>query len=70
MQNRTHEIINLYSEKNLTNKRIILDYWEMKPSRFNESQIIKANKEHEGGQKAGDIVRDLGINQVTFYKWK
>jgi putative transposase len=42
----------------------------MKPSRFNESQIIKANKEHEGGQKAGDIVRDLGINQVTFYKWK
>jgi putative transposase len=42
----------------------------MKTSRFNESQIIKAIKEHEGGRKAEDIVRDLGINQGTFYKWK
>lgn len=42
----------------------------MKTSRFNESQIIKAIKEHEGGRKAEDIVRDLGISQRTFYKWK
>ena len=42
----------------------------MKTSRFNESQIIKAIKEHEGGRKAEDIVRDLGISQGTFYKWK
>ena len=31
----------------------------MKTSRFNEGQIIKAIKEHEGGRKAEDIVRDL-----------
>jgi putative transposase len=42
----------------------------MKASRFNEGQIIKARKEHEGGRKAEDIVRDLGISQGTFYKWK
>ena len=41
-----------------------------KASRFNEGQIIKALKEHEGGRKAEDIVRDLGISQGTFYKWK
>jgi putative transposase len=42
----------------------------MKTSRFNESQIIKAIKEHYGDWKAKDIVRDLGISQRTFYKWK
>jgi putative transposase len=51
-------------------EKIIFDFWEMKTSRFNESQIIKAIKEHEGGRKAEDIVRDLGISQGTFYKWK
>jgi putative transposase len=42
----------------------------MKKSGFNEGQIIKAINEHEGGCKAEDIVRDLGIIQGTFYKWK
>ena len=42
----------------------------MKTSRFNEGQIIKAIKEHEGGRKAEDIMRDLEISQVTFYQWK
>ncbi len=42
----------------------------MKTSRFNENQIFKAIKEHVGGRKAGDIVRDLGISQGAFYKWK
>ena len=42
----------------------------LKASRFNEGQIIKAIKEHEGGRKAEDIVRDLRISQGTFYKWK
>jgi putative transposase len=42
----------------------------MKTSRFNEGQILKAIKEHGGGRKAEDIVRDLGISQGTFYKWK
>jgi hypothetical protein len=30
----------------------------------------RPQKEHEGGRKAEDIVRVLGINQGTFYKWK
>ena len=30
----------------------------------------RPQKEHEGGRKAEDIVRDLGISQGTFYKWK
>lgn len=42
----------------------------MKTSRFNEGQITKAIKEHEGGLKVEDIVRDLGISQGNFDKWK
>ena len=38
---------------------MILDFLVMKTSRFNESQIIKAIKEHKGGRKAEDIVRGL-----------
>jgi putative transposase len=42
----------------------------MKKSKFTETQIIKAIKEHESGRKAEDICRELGISTVSFYKWK
>lgn len=42
----------------------------MKKSRFTETQIVKAIKEHETGRKAEDLCRELGISTVTFYKWK
>jgi putative transposase len=42
----------------------------MKKSRFTETQIVKAIKEHEAGRKAEDLCRELGISTVTFYKWK
>lgn len=42
----------------------------MKKSRFTESQIVGALKEHEAGKKAEDICRELGINRNTFYNWK
>jgi putative transposase len=42
----------------------------MKRSRFTESQIVNALKEHEAGKKAEDICRELGINRQTFYNWK
>lgn len=42
----------------------------MKKSKFTETQIIKAIKEHEAGRKAEDICRELGISTVSFYKWK
>jgi putative transposase len=35
-----------------------------------EEQIIAALKQHEGGEKAVDICRKLGISQATFYMWK
>ena len=38
--------------------------------RFTEEQIIKILKEHEGGKKAVDIVREYNITEQTFYRWK
>ena len=42
----------------------------MKKSKFTETQIVKALKEHEGGRTADDICRELGISRPTFYNWK
>ena len=42
----------------------------MKRKRFNEEQIIKALKSHEGGAKVADICRELGIVEQTFYRWR
>lgn len=42
----------------------------MKKTRFTESQISQALKEHESGKKASDICRELNISQNTFYLWK
>lgn len=42
----------------------------MKKSRFTESQIVKALKEHEAGKKVDDICRELSINKQTLYNWK
>jgi putative transposase len=42
----------------------------MKKTRFTESQIIKALKEHEGGRSAQELCRELGISTASFYKWR
>lgn len=42
----------------------------MKKTKFSESQIVKVIKEHEGGRKAEDICRELGISPASFYKWR
>lgn len=42
----------------------------MKKTRFTESQIVKALKEHEAGRKAEDICRELEISRAAFYKWR
>ena len=42
----------------------------MKKSKFTESQISGALKQHEAGKKAEDICRELNINRNTFYNWK
>ena len=38
--------------------------------RFTEEQIIKILKEHEGGKRAADVVREHSISEQTFYRWK
>ena len=42
----------------------------MRKSRFTETQIVKAIKEHEGGRKVEDICRELEVSRNTFYKWQ
>lgn len=42
----------------------------MKKTKFTETQIVKAIHEHEGGRKAEDICRELGITTAAFYKWR
>jgi putative transposase len=42
----------------------------MKKSKFTESQITQALKEHEAGKNVLDICRELKINRQTFYNWK
>lgn len=42
----------------------------MKKSKFTESQIVQALKEHEAGKNVDDICRQLGINRNTLYNWK
>jgi putative transposase len=42
----------------------------MKKSRFTETQIVKAIKQHENGRKVDDICRELSISAQAFYKWR
>ena len=42
----------------------------MKKTKFTETQMVKAIREHENGRKAEEICRELGISTVTFYKWR
>ena len=42
----------------------------MKKSRYTESKIIAILKQHETGVKVGDICREHGISQATFFNWK
>jgi putative transposase len=42
----------------------------MRKSRFTETQIVKAVKDHESGRKVAEICRELEISSNTFYKWQ
>lgn len=39
-------------------------------SRFTEEQIIGILKEQESGRPVKEILRDHGISQDTFYRWR
>ncbi len=42
----------------------------MKRSRFSEEQIVYALRQAESGTPIGDVCRQLGIVEQTFYAWK
>jgi putative transposase len=42
----------------------------MKKTRFTETQIVKAIKEHDNGRNAQELCRELGISTAAFYKWR
>ena len=42
----------------------------MKQTRFTETQIVNILKEAENGIAVADILRNHGISNSTFYKWR
>jgi putative transposase len=42
----------------------------MKTSKFNPSQIAKILQEFDSGKDISTIIREYGISQSTFYKWR
>ena len=42
----------------------------MKRSKFSEEQIVYAIRQAESGTPVGDLFRQLGVSDATFYAWK
>ena len=42
----------------------------MKRSKFSEEQIVYAIRQAESGTPIGDVCRQLGVSEATFYTWK
>ena len=42
----------------------------MKKSRFSEEQIIGILKQAENGRAVSELVRENGITETTFYRWR
>lgn len=42
----------------------------MRKKRFTEHQIIKVLRQVEGGRTVGDVCREYGVSQATYYNWK
>jgi len=42
----------------------------MKRKRYSEEQIIGVLKQHEAGTPVKDLVRQAGVSEQTFYRWK
>src|SRR5574342_202741 len=42
----------------------------MKRSKFSEEQVAYALRQAEAGTPVGDVCRQLGIAEATFYVWK
>ena len=42
----------------------------MKRSKFSEEQIAYALRQAESGTSVGDVCRQIGVSEATFYTWK
>ena len=42
----------------------------MKRKRFTEEQVAFALRQGESGTPVAEIIRKMGISEVTFYRWK
>lgn len=42
----------------------------MKRKRFSEEQILAVLKQAEGGRSLGEICREFGVSEATFYNWR
>ena len=42
----------------------------MRKSRVSEEQIIRVLRQVESGQKVKDVIREHGISEQTYYRWK
>ncbi len=42
----------------------------MRKARFSEEQITYALKQVESGKSVGEVCRQLGVSEQSFYRWK
>ena len=42
----------------------------MKQSRFSEEQIAYALRQADAGTRVGDVCRQVGVSEATFYLWR
>jgi putative transposase len=42
----------------------------VKKSRYSEEQISYASKQAETGTPVAEVLRRMGISELTFYRWK